>query len=145
MWRRSRFCHAIGAERLLEDPKYKEEETRRKNRDALNTEIIGILKQRPSADWIDVLNRAGVPCGPIYSIDQVFADPQVHEIKMVQELTHPTAGTYRTLGSPWLFEDTPAAIQGPAPLLGQHTDAVLGEIGIAAGEIARLRANGVIA
>jgi len=81
----------------------------------------------------------------VNNYETLFADPQVHEIKMVQELTHPTAGTYRTLGSPWLFEDTPAAIQCTAPLLGQHTDEVLGEIGIAGAEIARLRAGGVVA
>lgn len=142
MWKR--FCHAIGAERLLEDPKYKEEETRRKNRDALNTEIIGILKQRPSADWIDVLNRAGVPCGPIYSIDQVFGDPQVQQLGIAQTVEHARLGEQTLVGQPMTLSRTPSKLRRATPEHGEHSDEILKELGYDPAAIQRLREGNII-
>ena len=102
------------------------------------------LKDRTTQETIDLFESHGMSAFPVNDYEMLFADPQVHEINMVQELTHPTAGTYRTLGSPWLFADTPAAIQGPAPMLGEHTDAVLADAGYSAGEIDGLRQTGVV-
>ena len=103
------------------------------------------LADKSTEETVEFFESRGLSAFPVNTYEMLFADPQVREIKMVQELTHPTAGTYRTLGSPWLFEDTPAAIQCPAPLLGQHTDEVLGELGITAAEIARLRSSSIVA
>ena len=103
------------------------------------------LKERTTAEVIELMESHGLN-GFVINTDyeMLFADPQVDEIKMVQEVTHPVAGTHRTLGSPWLFADTPAAIQSPAPLLGEHSNEVLGEAGYSAPEIAQLREAGVI-
>lgn len=102
------------------------------------------LQHRTTEEAVELLESRGMSAFPVNNYEMLFADPQVHEIKMVQELTHPTAGAYRTLGSPWLFEDTPAAIQCTAPMLGQHTDELLTEAGYRSAEIAALRTIGVI-
>ena len=75
-----RFCKAVDAEHLITNPDYADGEARSKNRDALNAEINAIIKTKDSQTWVDLLNEAGVPCGPIYGIDQVFADPQVNHL-----------------------------------------------------------------
>ena len=103
------------------------------------------LANRTTQEAMDFFESYGMTAFPVNNYPSLFADPQVESIKMVQTLEHPTAGTYRTLGSPWLFSSTPAAIQCPAPLLGQHTDEVLTEVGYHAPDIARLRAAGAIA
>ena len=97
------------------------------------------LKDRTTQDAIELFESHGMNAFPVNDYEMLIANPQVREINMLQELEHPTAGTYSTLGSPWLFADTPAAIQGPAPLLGQHTDEVLSTAGYGAPEIAQLR------
>lgn len=103
------------------------------------------LKDRTTAQVIELMESHGLNGFEVNNYETLFAEPQVDEIKMVQELTHPVAGTRRTLGSPWLFSDTPASIQGPAPLLGEHSNELLGEVGYTMAEIAQLRNVGVIA
>ena len=93
---------------------------------------------------MDFFESYGMTAFPVNDYPSLFADPQVESIKMVQTLTHPTVGAYRTLGSPWLFVETPAASQGPSPLLGQHTDEVLREAGYSPTEIAGFRAAGAV-
>jgi len=102
------------------------------------------LATRTTEEALEFFEAHGMVAFPVNDYPMLFADPQVESISMVQEVRHPTVGTYRTLGSPWLFADTPAALQGPAPLLGQHTDDVLREAGYSATEIAGLRAAGAI-
>ena len=102
------------------------------------------LEDKTNAQVMEILESYGLNGFPVNDYEALVADPQVNEIKMVQELTHPTAGTYRTLGSPWLFADTPAAIQGAAPMLGEHTDEVLAEAGYSAEDIDGFRKEGVI-
>jgi len=128
---------------LTTKPEYATAAARLRNRDALNAEIEFYLRARTSADWVDHLNEAGVPCGPIHSIDQVFADPQVKHLGIVREIASP-AGTLRVLGQPVSLNRTPSSVVAPPPARGEHTDEVLREFGFAAEEIARLRHDKVI-
>ena len=95
------------------------------------------------AEWVESLNTAGVPCGPIYDLAQAFADPQIQHQEMVLELEQPS-GKVRTLGFPIKLSKTPAALHGPAPQLGQHTHDILKIIGYTAAEIDALTARGVV-
>ena len=107
--------------------------------------IAEMLKARTSEEWRAALEAEGVPCGPINALDEVFADPQVEARGMRFELDHPRAGRVPMVASPMRFSDTPLEHRRPPPLLGEHTDVVLGELlGLDAGEIARLRDGGVI-
>ena len=138
MW--ERFCRTLGAEALAQKPQYRTAEARSKNRDALNAEIESHLRSRTSAEWVEHFNKAGVPCGPIYAIDQVFADPQVEHVGVVQEVDTPDRGRLRVLAQPVGLSRTPSRVAAPPPEIGQHTDDVLREFGFSADEIARLHA-----
>ncbi|MBX6328685.1 MAG: CoA transferase [Pseudolabrys sp.] len=142
MW--ERLCHALGAPELIHHPDYKSGELRSKNRDALNSEIEKRTITRPSADWIEVLNAAGVPCGPIYSIDQVFADPQVKHLGIAQSATRPDGSEQVFVGQPFTLSRTPAKIVATPPEIGEHTDEVLKEFGFAESEIAALHQAKVV-
>ena len=95
--------------------------------------------KRTSAEWIELLNKAGVPCGPIYSIDQMFADPQVEHLGMAQPVKKQDKSTLRLVGQPVTLSRTPSKMAAPPPELGEHTDEVLKEFGFSAKEIAALR------
>jgi len=136
MW--ERFCRAIGAEALLQMPQYRTEELRSKNRSALNGEIQARLQNRSSAEWIDALNKAGVPCGPIYAIDEMFADPQVRHLGIAQQVAGTGKRPLRLVGQPISLSRTPSRLVARPPKLGEHTDAVLKEFGFSAREIAAL-------
>jgi crotonobetainyl-CoA:carnitine CoA-transferase CaiB-like acyl-CoA transferase len=141
MW--ERFCRTIGAAALAQNPDYKMAETRLKNRDALNAEIETYLKDRTSAEWVERFNRDGVPSGPIYSIDQVFADPQVRHLGIAQNVAG-TKPALRLVGQPISMSRTPSRLVARPPRLGEHTDAVLKEFGFSARQIAALhKANAV--
>jgi crotonobetainyl-CoA:carnitine CoA-transferase CaiB-like acyl-CoA transferase len=142
MWRR--FCEAIGRPELHERPEFKTQPDRAKNRVALNAAINEATPARTSAEWIDVLNKAGVPCGPINGIDQVFADPQVRHLGCAAPVKHPALGEIRILNQMVGLSRTPASIATATPELGQHTDEVLRELGFADGEIAALRERKVV-
>ena len=141
-----RFCKAIGANELLENPEYQSFEGRSKNRDELNEKLANITKTRKSQEWIDLLNEAGVPCGPIYSIDQVFADPQVKHLKMAQPAQHPTLGELNIIRQAVNLTGTPAPdhIMRATPELGEHTDEVLKEAGYDDSAIKAFREAGVV-
>ncbi len=136
MW--ERFCVTLGAEALTKNPDYRSAGARSKNRDALNAEIESYLQGRTSAEWIEHFNKAGVPCGPIYSIDQVFADPQVRHLGIAQSVTGKGKRALRLVGQPVSLSRTPSRLKAPPPQLGQHNDAVLKEFGFSAREIAAL-------
>jgi crotonobetainyl-CoA:carnitine CoA-transferase CaiB-like acyl-CoA transferase len=139
-----RFCQAVDAPQLADSADYKTAAARLKNRDALNAEIDKIMSHRSSADWVDALNEAGVPCGPIYSIDQVFADPQVEHLGIAQSVAKPDGETLTVVGQPVALSRTPSRIVVAPPEIGQHTDEVLKEFGYADAEIAALKkANAV--
>jgi crotonobetainyl-CoA:carnitine CoA-transferase CaiB-like acyl-CoA transferase len=141
MW--VRLCCTIDAGALLEKPEYQTTAARSENRDALNAEIETYLKDRTSAEWVERFNKAGVPCGPIYSIDQVFADPQVRLLGIAQSVVG-TKSALRLVGQPIAMSRTPSRLVARPPKLGEHTDAVLKEFGFSAREIAALhKANAV--
>jgi len=139
-----RLCGALKAPELLEDPRYRSEDGRAKHRDILNAAIEEYTSRRTGAEWIEILNRAGVPCGPINRIDQVFADPQVQHLGIAQPVEHPTLGELRLVGEPMALDGERPAIRSATPELGEHTDAVLRDLGLDPAAIAALRARNVI-
>ena len=139
-----KFCALIGQPELVADPRFITNGDRHANRYVL-AEIIGeALQAHTSAEWEPILNDAGIPCGPIHTLDEALAHPQSLHREMVVEREHPTMGTTRLLGVPVKLSETPAAVWRTPPLLGQHTDEVLHELGLGEAELARLRAGGVI-
>jgi len=142
MW--TRLCDAISAKTLLQEVDYETSAGRSKHRDRLNAEIDGFLANKTSADWIVILNKAGVPCGPIYSIDAMFADPQVEHLGIATDVKRKTGKTFQVVGQPVSLSRTPSKTAAPPPELGQHTEEVLEEFGFSAQEIAALRRSKVI-
>jgi crotonobetainyl-CoA:carnitine CoA-transferase CaiB-like acyl-CoA transferase len=136
MWQR--LCESADAAALLAKPEYQTAATRSKNRDALNAEIDGYLTGRTSAEWVERFNKAGVPCGPIYAIDQMFADPQVQHLGIAQSVTRKDKSKMRLVAQPVTLSRTPSRLAARPPGLGEHTDAVLKEFGFSARDIAAL-------
>ena len=138
------LCKAIGREDMLADARFKGGENRAKNRRELNALINESLSTRKSSEWIDLLNAAGVPCGPINAVDQVFADPQVQHLGAATEVTHPKLGRYKLLAQPARLSRTPAAVVAATPDPGEHTDEILRELGYGDNDISRLREQKVV-
>ena len=113
------------------------------NRHALNAEINARTPKRTSADWVERFNTAGVPCGPIYSIDQVYADPQVQHLRVAQSVKKKDR-TLKMAGQPVSLSRTPSKLVAPPPDLGQHTNQILKEFGFSAKQIAALRKAGAV-
>lgn len=141
-WRR--LCEALGRLDLLEDPDLSLEADRFRARPRLNAELSRTLVTRPSADWLESFDRAGVPAGPIYAIDEVFADPHVAHLGMSVPVRHAARGEVSVVRTPITLTRTPAAVVTASPDPGEHNDQVLAELGYDAGAIARLRADSVI-
>jgi formyl-CoA transferase len=142
MW--ERLCRAIGAEELLDDPSFSTNALRSENRDALTIEIERRLACASSATWIDRLNQAGVPCGRIYSVDQVFADPQVQHLGMVETVASPYYNPLRLVAQGVSLSRTPSEVRLRPPECGEHTDEILSSLGYAPTEIADLRSRRVV-
>ena len=139
-----RFCEAAEAMELFEKPQYKSGAERSKHRDALNAEIQSYIARRTSAEWIERLNEAGVPCGPIYAVDQVFADPQVKHLGIAQSVAKKDKSKMHLIGQPVTLSRTPSRLAARPPELGEHTDAVLKEFGFSEREIVALhKANAI--
>ena len=139
-----RFCRAVDRPDLAEHSDYKTGRARSDNRKALNAAIEAITKQRTSAEWIERLNKAGVPSGPIYKMDEVFADPQVKHLGIARTVHHKELGDIELIGQAVTLSRTPSQLKTASPDAGEHTDAILGELGYSAGDIARLREKKVI-
>jgi formyl-CoA transferase len=133
-----RFCETAGATALMENPDYQTAADRSKNRDALTAEIDRYLASAASADWVERFNAAGVPCGPIYSIDQMFADPQVVHLGIAQGVTKKDKSKMQLIGQPMLLSRTPSRLAARPPELGEHTNAILKEFGFSKKDIAAL-------
>jgi crotonobetainyl-CoA:carnitine CoA-transferase CaiB-like acyl-CoA transferase len=139
-----RFCRAIGAEQFLANPAYASSKGRSDNRDRLNAEIAAKLRQDDSDTWIRRLNEAGVPCGQIYSIDQVFADPQVQHLKPHAKIESPHVGTLTLLRQPMTLSRTPSRMERYPPAVGEHTQEILREAAFTSREIAELSRERII-
>jgi crotonobetainyl-CoA:carnitine CoA-transferase CaiB-like acyl-CoA transferase len=141
-----RFCKALGVSEWLEDPRYNSFDGRRDNRDALNEKIGEVTRTRPSQYWVDLLNETGVPCGPIYNMKQVFDDPQVKHLGIATPMESPALGTVSIVGQPIVMERTPQPkkMRLPTPELGEHTDAILTELGYSKEKIAELHKRNVV-
>lgn len=139
-----RFCGSIGREALLEHPDYKTAALRSKNRDALGDVINEALRGEPGRTWIDRFNVAGVPCGPINAIDEVFADPQVQHLGIAQPVTSPALGEIRLVAQPMTLSGTPSSLRSPPPENGEHTAEILSEFGYSGEQIEVLRREGTV-
>lgn len=139
-----RFCEAADAKRFLDDARYNTAPARSENRDALNADINAIIRTRDSATWIEIFSEAGVPAGPIYNIDQVFADPQVEHLKMAETVHSDAIGDIELVAQAVRLDRTPSTLAVAPPERGEHTDEVLADIGYTAEQIAGLRARNAV-
>ena len=139
-----RLMEAIDAPELVAHPDYKTNGLRSKNRKALNAEIAKRSEKWTSKALVDKLNEAGVPCGPIYKIDEMFADPQVKHVGMAAALKHPEKGDVAVVNTPVSLSRTPSKIDRPAAKRGEHTDDVLKSLGYSAADIAKLREQRIV-
>jgi crotonobetainyl-CoA:carnitine CoA-transferase CaiB-like acyl-CoA transferase len=133
-----RFCNSVGHPEWIDKPDYKSGKLRSQNRDALNAEIDKATATKSSAEWVDIFNQAGVPCGPIYSIDQMFDDPQVKHLGMAKESARADGSRLGLVGQPFMLSRTASRIAVRPPEMGEHTDEILSEFGFSADEIKAL-------
>jgi formyl-CoA transferase len=143
-WMWPRFCKAIGKPEWETDPSWATPPARLKRRAEVNAEIEEITKTNTSKHWVDLMNEAGVPCGPIYTVDQTFADPQVKHLKMADTVVSPKLGTLNLIAQPVKLSRTPSALALPPPERGQHTDEILAWAGYGESEIKSLHQHGVV-
>lgn len=139
------FCGVLEVEHLATHPEYNSVAKRNQRTDELYGLIEGLLETRPAREWQALLEAAGVPCGPVIARDRVFSEPQVVENEVFLTRDQPGLGRILEMAFPARFSDLQAAVQRPAPLLGQHTDEVLAEFGFSTEEIRSLRASGAVA
>ena len=138
------MCDAMGKPEWTSKPEWKTGGGRSKDRIALNAAISEVTRTKPSTYWMETLEAAGIPCGPIYSIDQVFADPQVKHLEFATPTAHPQRGATELVNSPLNLSDVPKGVRYAAPPGGEHTDEVLSSAGYSEDEIAAMRGKGVI-
>ncbi len=140
-----KFCEVAGCRELPDDPRFATNGKRVANRAELTTLLSEIMEKRSMREWLDALEAAGVPCGPINNLEQVFAEPQAVARGLKMELPHPAAGKVSLVRSPMRFSETPVQHDVPPPTLGQHTDEVLqGLLNKGPSEISKLRSEGVV-
>jgi formyl-CoA transferase len=123
-----RFCVAVGHPELATDPLYAQNHARIARRAEVEQLVSGWLRQKDTDEWIKVMESAEVPCGPVYTIDRILADPQVAALGLVKTITHPTSGPLRVVGAPFHFSNDDTEPYRPPPLLGEHTHAILKEV-----------------
>ena len=134
-----KFCKAVGLEDIMNDPRFATNAKRVQNRNEVVKAVGDLIATKNGEEWLKILTDAGIPCGPIYTVDKIFSDPQVIHRQMVTELRHPKAGTIKVTGNPVKLSDTPGEPSVAPPLLGQHTQEVLEGLGYSAKEIEELR------
>lgn len=140
-----RFCKAVGREELQDDPRFASNDERVNNRGQLVPELEQMFLQRPSAEWLGMLEGGGVPCGPIQDVSEVLSDPQVLSREMLVEIPHPTIGALRLTGVPIKLSRSRGSVRRHPPLLGEHTEEVLKELlGVSDAELAALHEEEVV-
>ncbi|KAJ3364474.1 hypothetical protein HDU91_002567 [Kappamyces sp. JEL0680] len=140
----TKFCRALEREDLIA-PRFATNQDRVRNRSELIHELCKTLRTKPTRAWLQILDGVGIPFGPVNNIQQTFEHPQVVHRAMIQEVDHPTAGRIKVAGIPVKYSLNKPSIRLPPPLLGQHTDQILQELGYTSQEVAEMRANKVIA
>jgi len=133
LWQK--FCEAVGLKNVINDVKFSTNAKRVENRDEIVKIIGNLIKTKKGEEWLKILTNAGVPCGPINNLAKIFNDPQVLHRKMVHELTHPKAGNIKVTGIPIKLSDTPGEILTAPPVLGQHSEEILKNLGYNSQEI----------
>jgi formyl-CoA transferase len=142
MWKR--LCSVLEANELCDDPRFSSPGRRSRNRDALSIEMEKRLEKKTGAEWIEALNDAGVPSGPILSIDQVFANEQVQHLGLATPIAHPQLGEIQVLGLPITLSRTPGGVRTPTAEKGEHSEDILSELGFSAEDIRQLREDEVV-
>ena len=138
-----RFCDILGAPEWVTDERYHDKMGRSVNRDSLNAEINRLLAAQDRAYWIERLNAGGVACGLINNLQEVFEEPQIQHLGMVKDVVSSRQGAQKMVGQPMQLERTPSTIARAAPRRGEHTEEVLGELGLQASDLARMKSEGV--
>jgi crotonobetainyl-CoA:carnitine CoA-transferase CaiB-like acyl-CoA transferase len=138
------FCHELGMDELADDPRFETNPKRLENIDALEEAVSVTLSQKSVKDWTDAFTNAGIPSGPIQTMDQVFQDPQVKARNMTVAVDHPTAGEINLVASPIKLSKTPVTYDRHPPLAGEHTEEILGEHHYSPEKIAEWRKKGII-
>jgi len=139
-----RLADALGKPEWKTDPVWSKASERRKNKQKMNAMIDEITVTKTADEWVKILNDAGVPSGPIYSIDQMFADPQVKQLGQIRPVKHKKLNEINVVGQAATMSRTPSTIRMPAPDAGEHTEAVLQVLGYDAGRIAELKKRQVV-
>ena len=142
LWRR--FCPAVGLDALVADPRFATNRDRLEHYDELKAVLDRTFRTATRREWIARLAAAGVPCGAVRDLSEVLTDPHLQARDMIATLMHPTVGATRVMGTPMKLSGTPATLRLPPPTLGQHTDAVLAELGYDAAAVAAMRTTGVV-
>jgi crotonobetainyl-CoA:carnitine CoA-transferase CaiB-like acyl-CoA transferase len=139
-----KFCRLIDREAMAADPRFASAALRGKNKEALNALIAEALHAKTSREWFELMVEAGLPCGPVYSIKDVFADPQVEALRIARSVTHPRLGEIDLVAQPCEITGFDRAIRTATPDLGEHNKEVLQSLGYSSDEIAKLKAAGAI-
>lgn len=142
LWQK--FCEAVGLENVKDNVKFSTNPKRVENRDEIVKIIGNLIKTKKGEEWLKILTDAGVPCGPINNLHKIFNDPQVLHRRMVHELMHPKAGNIKLTGIPIKLSDTPGEILTAPPILGQHNEEILIELGYSDKDIDEMRGEQVI-
>jgi len=138
------LCQAIGCLELVDDPRFTTMAGRNTNNAALMELLETITRQKTTAYWVELLEKAGIPCGRIRSLKESLEDEHVVARQMVKEISHPTAGKIKLLGNPVKLSETPGDINMPPPLLGEHTVEILQDLGMSPETIARLKEERIV-
>lgn len=138
------MCGIVGHPEWADDPRFARNQDRVVNREEIELLMEEVIITRDKAEWIPLFRDAGIPCGHVNTVSEALSDPLAVARGVVTEIEHPTIGMMRTLGLPIRLEGSPAEIRRHPPLLGEHTEEILGELGYSSKDVARLRSDGEV-